>query len=133
MIQAAYGHFLLSFSSWLSESEGDKQTERELTVKPPDGRPWTITTVTANSSDDSGKESGNSGKDSDDSVKTRVPGPAVLVLYGDKGRSKPMQFGDDLDFVFEEGQSQEFLVHVRKNNFLVVFNSTNCRLEEEKP
>ena len=83
-----------TYYRWLDKDEGDQLTERTLDVLDPEGDPWTLTTLTS-----ADKDSG-------------VTGPAAVVVYGDKGQSRLLQFGDDLDFEFKDGESQEFLVHV---------------------
>ena len=79
----------------MDKDEDDRQTERTLDVLAPDGDPWALTTVTS-------RDEGSG-----------VAVPVTVVIYGDKDQSPPLQFGDDLDFKFKDGESQEFLLHVR--------------------
>ena len=79
---------------WLDEGEDDGLTDRTLTVLPQPGDPWTVTTVTSTE-----KGAG-------------TQGPASLVLYTDKGKSKPLMFGDEPNTMFEDGQTQNFPICV---------------------
>ena len=45
------------------------------------------------------------------------PGPVVLVLYGENGRSKPVYVADKPDFQFTEGSTEEFDIKV--GNFIM--------------
>ena len=95
---------------WLDEGEDDGQIERTLSVLPQPGIPWLITTVTST-------EAGAGSQ-----------GPAALVLYTNCGKSKQVIFGDEPNTIFDDGQLQNFPVHVSDASFLllpfgfVVFN-----------
>ena len=54
------------------------------------GDPWTLWSVTGN----------DTGDGTDNAVE--------LVLYGDKGHSKPVIIGASTDFQFSEGQADKF-------------------------
>ena len=94
-----------TYCRWLDKDEGDQLTERTLDVLDPEGDPWTLTTLTS-----AEKDSG-------------VAGPAAVVVYGSTGQSRLLQFGDDLNFEFKDGESQEFLVHVSKQDIFGSFDS----------
>lgn len=85
--------FILQTLRWLDTGEDDGRIVREIEVDTP-GDPWTLTTVTSS-------EAG-----------AGTQGPAVVVLYTDKGRSEPVYFGDTVNFQFEEGKTQEFPIFV---------------------
>ncbi|XP_060083246.1 lipoxygenase homology domain-containing protein 1-like [Ylistrum balloti] len=61
---------------------------------PPKGNPWSVSTVT-------GSESGQG-----------TVAAVALVIYGDKGHSEPVVIGDDPDFRFFEGKTDEHQVRV---------------------
>ncbi|XP_021373395.1 lipoxygenase homology domain-containing protein 1-like isoform X2 [Mizuhopecten yessoensis] len=78
-----------------------EQTEQEVKKSPtppppppPKGNPWSVTTVT-------GSESGQG-----------TVAAMALVVYGDKGHSEPVVIGEDPDFRFYEGKTDEHEVRM---------------------
>jgi len=59
-----------------------------------EGDPWTVSTVT-------GSEVGQG-----------TVSAVAIVMYGDKGRSDPILIGEDKNFQFKEGKTDEFEVNV---------------------